>query len=162
MSRIGFLSFTWSVHEKKVCLTMRWQRESILEFRNNHSPQLERTTCWVRIILTNTAAIRAYLRATSKLAANIENMTILIVNDLRKTGVKTGVKRHAIGLVELWVKTGKASSLRTKPYAFRSQKHDYCRKTMPDRRKRRIFRTKTGLIFSIINFLTCPFLVDQN
>lgn len=47
----------------------------------------KRTTFWVRIIFTNISEIRAYLRATSKLAANIENMTILIVNGLRKTGV---------------------------------------------------------------------------
>ena len=75
---------------------------------------------WIRIILTNTAEIRAYLRATRKLGANIENMTILKVNGLRKMGVKTGVKRHAFGLIEPWVKTGKASSLRTKLNAFRS------------------------------------------
>lgn len=59
----------------------------------------KRTAFQVRIIFTNTAEIRAYLRATSKLAANIENMTILIVNGLRKTGVQTGVKRHAFGLI---------------------------------------------------------------
>lgn len=47
----------------------------------------KRTAFQVRIIFTNAAEIRAYLRATSKLAANIENMTILIVNGLRKTGV---------------------------------------------------------------------------
>lgn len=59
----------------------------------------KRTTFWVRIIFTNISEIRAYLRATSKLAANIENMTILIVNGLRKTGVQTGAKRHAFGLI---------------------------------------------------------------
>lgn len=99
----------------------------------------KRTTFWVRIIFTNAAEIRAYLRATSKLAANIENMTILIVNGLRKTGVQTGVKRHAFGLVERWVKTGKASSLRTKLNAFSSRKHGYCQKTRLERRKQHIF-----------------------
>lgn len=42
----------------------------------------KRTTFWVRIILTNTSEILAYLRATGKLVANIENMTMLIVNGL--------------------------------------------------------------------------------
>lgn len=99
----------------------------------------KRTAFGIRIILTNTSEILAYLRATGRLAANIENMTILIVNGLRKTGVQTGVKRHAFGLVEPWVKTGKASSLRTKLNAFRSQKHGYCRKTMLENRKQHIF-----------------------
>ncbi len=99
----------------------------------------KRTEFGIRIIFTNTAEIRAYLRAKGKLASNIENMTILIVNGLRKTGVKTGVKRHAFGLLEPWVMTGKASSLRTKLNAFRSRKHGYCRKTMPERRKQHIF-----------------------
>ena len=80
----------------------------------------KRTTFWVRIIFTNISEIRAYLRATSKLAANIENITMLIVNSLRKTGVQTGAKRHAFGLIESWGKTGKASSLKTKLNAFRS------------------------------------------
>lgn len=80
----------------------------------------KRTTFGIRIIFTNTFEILPYLRATSKLAANIENITMLIVNGLRKTGVQTGVKRHACGLVERWVKTGKASSLRTKLNAFLS------------------------------------------
>lgn len=122
----------------------------------------KRTTFWVRIIFTNISEIRAYLRATSKLAANIENITILIVNGLRKTGVKTGVKRHAFGLLEPWVMTGKASSLRTKLNAFRSRKHSYCRKMMLENRKQLIFRAKTGLVFSRINFLTYPFLGNQN
>ena len=99
----------------------------------------KRTTFWVRIIFTNTAEIRAYLRATSKLAANIENITMLIVNDLRKTSVKTGVKRHTFGLVERWVKTEKASSLRTKLNAFSSRKHGYCQKTRLERRKQHVF-----------------------
>ena len=122
----------------------------------------KRTTFRVRIIFTNTSEIRAYLRATSKLAANIENMTILIINGLRKTGVKTGVKRHAFGLIERWIKTGKASSLRTKLNAFHSRKHGYCRKTMLENRKQLIFRAKKTLIFSRINFLTYPFLGNQN
>lgn len=58
----------------------------------------KRTTFWIRIIFTNTAEIRAYLRATSKLAANIENITMLIVNGLRKTGVKQGQKDMLLGL----------------------------------------------------------------
>lgn len=99
----------------------------------------KRTAFQVRIIFTNISEIRAYLRATSKLAANIENMTILIVNGLRKTGVQTGVKRHAFGLIEPWVKTGKASSLKTKLNAFSSRKHGYCQKTMPEKRKQHIF-----------------------
>lgn len=80
----------------------------------------KRTAFGIRIIFTNTAEIRTYLRATSKLAANIENITMLIVNSLRKTGVQTGAKRHAFGLIESWGKTGKASSLKTKLNAFRS------------------------------------------
>ena len=99
----------------------------------------KRTEFGIRIIFTNTAEIRAYLRATGKLGANIENMIILIVNGLRKTGVQTGVKRHAFGLVERWVKTGKASSLRTKLNAFSSRKHGYCQKTRLERRKQHIF-----------------------
>lgn len=59
----------------------------------------KRTAFGIRIIFTYTSEILAYLRATSKLGANIENMTILIVNDLRKTGVQTGAKRHAFGLI---------------------------------------------------------------
>lgn len=46
----------------------------------------KRTAFGIRIIFTNASEILAYLRATSKLAANIENMTTLIVNALRKTG----------------------------------------------------------------------------
>lgn len=46
---------------------------------------IERTTFWIRIILTNTSEILAYLRATGKLAANIENITTLIVNGLPKS-----------------------------------------------------------------------------
>ena len=122
----------------------------------------KRTTFWVRIIFTNISEIRAYLRATSKLAANIENITMLIVNSLRKTGVQTGAKRHAFGLIEPWVMTGKALSFRTKLNAFRSRKHGYCQKTRLERRKQHIFRAKTGLNFSRINFLTYPFLVNQN
>ncbi len=99
----------------------------------------KRTTFGIRIIFTNTAEILVYLRVTGKLAANIENMTILIVNDLRKTGVQTGAKRHAFGLIERWVKTGKASSLKTKLNAFRSRKHGYCQKTMLENRKQHIF-----------------------
>lgn len=99
----------------------------------------KRTAFGIRIIFTNTAEIRAYLRATSKLAANIENITMLIVNGLRKTGVQTGAKRHAFGLIERGIKTGKASSLKTKPNAFRSQKHSYCQKTRLERRKQHIF-----------------------
>lgn len=99
----------------------------------------KRTTFGIRIIFTNTSEIRAYLRATSKLAANIENMTILIVNGLRKTGVLTGAKRHAFGLIEPWVKTGNASSLKTKLNAFHGRKHGYCQKTRLERRKQHIF-----------------------
>lgn len=80
----------------------------------------KRTAFGIRIIFTYTSEILAYLRATGKLGANIENMTILIVNGLRKTSAQTVVKRHAFGLIERWIKTGKASSLRTKLNAFRS------------------------------------------
>ena len=47
----------------------------------------KRTAFGIGIIFTNTSEILAYLRATGKLVANIENMTILIVNSLRKTSV---------------------------------------------------------------------------
>lgn len=99
----------------------------------------KRTAFGIRIIFTNTSEIRAYLRATSKLVANIENMTMLIVNGLRKTGVQTGAKRHAFGLIERWIKNGKASSLKNKLNAFRSRKHGYCQKTRLERRKQHIF-----------------------